>query len=584
MNMLLAVFRITQSADNRRVWRSIGWRLGEALFASVPYGVLYIALREIFAARLDGTLLIGLTLILLASLTLQLVCNLASNLDGFLGGTGMLCDLRLQLAAHLRRLPLGFYNRNRSGELSAVLGENATQVEEAFTHLTGELFGRLGIAALTGALMLLIDWRLGLAALAAATAGSLLVTTLRRRFAAMSQAKHAQRAALAGQLLEFVQGIKVIRAFGLSAERFGALEASMQHLRRLSIRIEVLAGLLAVGFAVLLDIGLLGLLALAVYLAVQGELAQPMLILMLVLAHRFFAMLGESATLMAQLAFYRRSLERIETLLQAPCLQEPSEARLPQGHGIQVRNLRFTHPGGALALRNIFFDAPAGSITALVGASGAGKTTLAHLLARFHDADEGQVLIGGVDVRQMRQEDLLARIAFVFQDTHLFADTVENNLRIARPEATRTELEAAARAACCHDFIMALPDGYQTRLGEGLNLSGGERQRLSIARALLKDAPIVILDEATAALDSNNESAVTQALNQLTRNKTVIVIAHRLYTLTDVQQILVLDQQTIVERGSHAQLLAAGGLYARFWAQQRSTRYWHLRRGHSTTD
>ncbi|NIE78419.1 ABC transporter ATP-binding protein [Pantoea sp. Ap-967] len=577
MNMLLAVFRITQSPDTPRVWRSIGWRLGEALFATVPYGVLYIALRELFAQRLDGALLGWLTLALLLSLALQLACNLASNLGGFLGGTGMLCDLRLQLAAQLRRLPLGFHSRNRSGELSAVLGENATQVEEAFTHLTGELFGRLGIAVLSGALMLLVDWRLGLVALLAVAAGSLLAAALRQRFAAMSRAKHAQRASVASQLLAFVQGIKVIRAFGLSAERFGALQASMLQLRRLSIRIEVVAGLLAVGFAVLLEIGLLALLGLAVYLAVQGQLAPASLILTLVLAHRFFAMLGESATLMAQLAFYRKSLERIENLLQAPCLPEPASSREPQGHGIEVRNLHFSHPGGAVALRGIDFDAPAGSITALVGASGAGKTTLAQLLARFHDADQGQVLIGGVDVRQMRQDDLLARIAFVFQDNHLFADTVANNLRIARPEASDAELEAAARAACCHAFIMALPDGYQTRLGQGLDLSGGERQRLSIARALLKDAPIVILDEATAALDSDNEAAITQALNALTRNKTVIVIAHRLYTLTQVQQILVLDQQTIAERGTHAELLAAGGLYARFWAQQQATRHWRLR-------
>lgn len=577
MNLLLAVFRITHSVDNRKVWQAIAWRMAEALFATVPYGVLYVALQRMFSATFDLHLLLWLSLILLVSLGLQLVCNVASNVGGFIGGTGMLCDLRLQVAEHLRKLPLGFYTRSQTGDLTAVLGENATHVEEAFTHLTGELFGRLGIAALTAALMVLIDWRLGLLTLACAALGGGLIRLLRKRFQALGRAKLAQKAEVGSRLLEFVQGIKVIRAFGLSIERFGDIQAAMHTLRSLSIRIEIIAGLLAIGFSVLLEFGFLALLACSVYLAVQGELSQALLIMMLIMGHRFFSMMSESATLLAQLAFYEKSFERIQALLNEPCLPEPAQPQVPQRYDIEVRNLSFSHEPGLATLTDISFKAAAGTVTALVGASGSGKTTLAQLLARFHDADSGQVLVGGVDVRDMRQDDLLACIAFVFQDTHLFNDSIANNLRIGRPQASDDELIAAARAACCHDFIMALPEGYDTQLTTAQALSGGERQRLSIARALLKDAPIVILDEATASLDAENESAIRQALSALMRGKTVIVIAHRLYTLTDVDQILVLEHTRVKEHGTHSQLLERAGLYAHFWAQQHSTRQWRLR-------
>ncbi|QCX49559.1 ABC transporter ATP-binding protein [Ralstonia pseudosolanacearum] len=578
MNMLRAVFELTRSADRGRVRRGIALRMAEALFATAPYAVLFLAFNAMFTGRFDAALLTTLTLALLGCVLAQLACAVAANLDGFIGGTGMMCDLRLQIAEQLRRLPLGFYARRQTGDLSAVMAENVVQVEDAFTHLTGELCGRLAIAGLTGALLLSIDWRLGLLAFASVAAGLLLFRLLKRAAGRLGRAKLDQKAETNSRLLEFVQGIKVIRAFGLSAERFDKVFHALTRLRALSVRIEVVAGAAAIGFSVLLEIGFLLVLAQAFRFSLAGHLTHAMLVMFLIMSHRFFSMMSESAMLMAQLAFYSRSFDRIAALMSEPLLPEPDASTAAHGCAVEFRDVSFSHAPGEPTLRGVSFVARPDTVTALVGPSGAGKSTLAHLVARFHDVEAGQVLIGGVDVRAMRQDDLLDRIAIVFQDTYLLNDSIENNLRLARPEASDADLVAAARAACCHDFIMALPDGYRTVIGEGGgHLSGGERQRLSIARALLKDAPIVLLDEATASIDSGNELAIRQALAALVRGKTVLVIAHRLHTVADVDQILVLERGRVVERGRHPDLLAGGGLYARLWAQQARTRNWRFR-------
>lgn len=582
MQMIFGLMRIVKgdtSVNNTgRFRRSIVWRVAESLFATIPYVVLFAALNAMFGGYFNMALLIKLMLILVASLLLQLVCSVASNVDGFIGGTGMMCDLRLQIAGHLRRLPLGFYARRQTGELTAVMTENLLHIEEAFTHLAGELCGRLAIAGLTGGLLLFIDWRLGLLTMASVAAGLLLFHLVKETASMVSRAKVSQKATTNSRLLEFVQGIKVIRAFGLSARGYDKVLGALQNLRALSIRVEIIAGIAAIGFSILLEVGFLLVLARAFQLNLDGKLAHATLVVFLVMSHRFYAMMNESALLTAQLAFYGKSFERIAALLNEKSLSEPTLAIVPDRHDIEFCNVSYSAEAGAQTLRDISFSAQPGTVTALVGPSGAGKTTIVHLLARFHDVASGRILIGGVDIRHMRQDALMDMLAIVLQESYLFNDTIENNLRIAKPDATQEELVAAARAACCHDFISALPLSYQTMVGEGgSNLSGGERQRISIARAILKDAPIILLDEATASIDAGNEHAIRQAMAALVRGKTVLMIAHRLQTIADADQILVLDQGKLVEQGQHTGLMQHAGLYARFWEQQESCRHWRFR-------
>ncbi|MBC3917137.1 ABC transporter ATP-binding protein [Undibacterium sp. CY18W] len=564
--------------NTARFRRSIAWRVAESLFATVPYVVLFAALNAMFSGYFDMSLMIRLTLMLAASLMLQLLCSVAANVDGFVGGTGMMCDLRLQIASHLRRLPLGFYARRQTGELTAVMTENLLHVEEAFTHLAGELCGRLTIAGLTGALLLYIDWQLGLLSMASVAVGLVLFRLVKESVNKISRAKITQKAATNSRLLEFIQGIKVIRAFGRSARGYDKVLSALQNLRALSIRVEIIAGIAAIGFSILLEIGFLLVLARAFQLNINGNLGHATLVMFLVMSHRFYAMMNESALLMAQLAFYEKSFERIAALLNEKCLPEPALALVPDRHDIEFCNVNYSAEAGTQTLSNISFSARPGTVTALVGPSGAGKTTIVHLLARFHDVAGGKILIGGVDIRSMHQDDLLDRIAIVLQESYLFNDTIESNLRIARPHATYAELQAATRAACCHDFIMALPQAYMTVIGEGGgSLSGGERQRLSIARAILKDAPIVLLDEATASIDAGNEHAIRQAMAALVRGKTVLMIAHRLHTVADADQILVLDRGAVVGQGRHADLIQQDGLYVRLWEQQENSRHWRFR-------
>lgn len=481
-------------------------------------------------------------------------------------------DGRVDLAEHLRKLPLGYLTRRDPGDLANMMMGDFAMLEHSISHLVPQLAGALALPVLAAAGLAVLDWRMAIAMFAALPVAMLMIRAtagLRRRMGGrLTRAKLEA----GNRMQEYLNGIRVMKAHNLTGDRFVRLERSFKRLMLESIKIEGLIGPIVLTAVACMRAGLTLVVLVGVNLLLGGELDLITLVVFLFVGSRIYEPLTTTLIHYTEFRYTEQAGERIVRLLEEPVMTGNQTA--PEPHPIELQDVVFGY-GDKTILHNVSLSIPAGSLTALVGPSGSGKSTVLRLIARFYDPQEGVIRMGGRDVRDIDPEALLQNVSMVFQDVYLFQDTIGNNIRFGKMDASQQEIEDAARRACCHDFISKLPQGYETLVGEGgSTLSGGEKQRISIARAILKNAPIVLLDEATASLDPENERGIQTAINELTRGRTVIVIAHRLKTLRDADNILVLDKGRVVEQGSHPELLARGGLYARLWElQQRSGRW-----------
>ena len=486
--------------------------------------------------------------------------------------------LRTRLGEQLRRMPLEQLQDRRAGELNAmVLGSVDENLSYSLT-IVNLIFVATITPATTALALLWIDWRM---AAALALVFPALVPLYRWRRPALGRGMRILGEAhqqASGDVLEYAQGLPVLRAACQTGERARQLQASFAHLEKVQTighRKGAKPNLL---IATVVEIGLLLVLGLGVLWVLDGSMTLATLAALCIITVRFSDPLSLVVAYTAILELIEAALERIEALLAIAPLPQTAPEATPQRFDVRFDGVTFQYAqADAPCLRGVDAQLPARSLTAVVGPSGSGKTTLTRLLLRHADPQGGRVLIGGVDVRQIAPATLQSLVSVVFQDVYLFDDTVLANIRMARPDASDAEVTEAARAAQCLDFIERLPQGWHTRLGDiGGRLSGGERQRISIARALLKNAPIVVLDEPTAALDTESEVAVQRAIDALVREKTVIVIAHRLSTIAGADQILVIEDGRVAQSGRHAGLLAAGGRYSAMWEAQARVKQWHL--------
>jgi ATP-binding cassette subfamily B protein IrtB len=561
--MIRMLLRVLGPEYARPVRRTLALMTTTAIAEGLSYALLVPVLRALFgqtpgAAR-PWLIAFGAAVAVYAALRYR------SDLSGFRVGTTLLRGMYHRLGDHLARLPLGWYSAGRVGEVSVLASRGVLQAMSVIAHLLAPFISACVTPLTIVIVMFAVNWQMGLAALVAAPIVAAIQIWTGRSMAADDAQRHQRDHEASGRVIEYLQAQPVLRAGGRTVERFRLLDDSLREVQRTARRstLSALPGVL--GLTLTVQAMFTVLLVLGAYLAFGGNIGVAEVLAILVLAARCADPLLSLSDIGGKLRGARSELARLDKVLRTEPLPEPRGPVQPVGHDLEFESVAFQH-GDRMVFDDVSLSVPAGQRLAIVGPSGAGKSTLLQLLARFYDVDAGAVRVGGVDVRAIDTEVLMAQIAIVFQDVYLFDGTIEENVRLGRPDADDAEVRAAATTARLDEVIERLPGGWAADVGEGgALLSGGERQRVSIARALLKNAPIVLLDEVTSALDPVNEAAIHEGIERLMAGRTVVMVAHRLRTVERADRIVFLDSGRIVEEGSHDQLLRHGGRYADFW-------------------
>lgn len=497
-------------------------------------------------------------------------------------------EVRIRIGNVLKRVPLGYFSTVRTGDILTTATTELGLLElQGMKMVDAVVNGYLSVAAIV-AFLLVMDWRCALAALAGIALSSLALTGVNRRSRALTPATHAATERLSGAIVEYTRGLGTAKSYGRGNSAMQPMRDACAEARRARVAVEFGFTPFNVAHLVFLKLASVALVGCAAWSCATGGLPLWMFLAIALFSFTIFDGVENVNGSAHMLGDLNDVMDRLEAIEQARFIDEEGHAVELADHGIEFEDVAFSYDaaptGGAGAssmrrrvLHDVSFSIPEGTTCAIVGPSGSGKTTVANLMARFYDVDSGCVRVGGHDVREFTCDSLLEHFSMVFQNVYLFNDTVRANIAFGRPGATDADVKEAARRARCHDFIEELPQGYDTVVGEGgSSLSGGQKQRISIARALLKDAPIVILDEATASIDPENEQLIQRAIGELTAGKTVVVIAHRLATVESADQILVIEDGTVVQRGTHGQLMAEGGIYRRFVDIRSAAEGWRI--------
>lgn len=552
------------------------------LLAVVPYILMYAILKAMISPPVDALLIKTYirdgVYAIIASYIFLYAAGMASHVAAF----NILYELRKKMAEKLGKLPLGFINRHNSGALKKIMADDIERLENFIAHSIPDFVKGITLPLITLTYLFTVNWRLALASCFPLLLLAVLIPLMfnKKRVAELTNYHRSLEDMNAG-IVEFVRAMPVIKIFGHTAMSFDKYSGAVYRFQQMVLTwIRSTSPAFGI-FISFVSNASLPVLAVGFYLYFHQGLSLSVLLLFLILGVGYIRPLFALSNLGSQISVISHGIKRLDEILFSQEQATAGNEKLGTDYSIEFDHVSFSYDGHADALRNVCFSIPQGSITALVGPSGSGKSTAAQLIARFWDTARGYILIGNQDIRKIKPEELMQHISFVFQDSFMFQQSILENIRMGMDKSL-PEIIAAAKAAQCHDFITQLPDGYQTLWGkDGIHLSGGEQQRIQLARAILKDAPILVLDEATAFSDPENEYLIQQAFNQLITNKTVIVIAHRLSTIIRCNQIVVMDKGTVVATGRHEELLQHCQLYYNMWQAHTRAKSFSLAEAHT---
>lgn len=554
----------------------MAFELLRSIFEALQFVALLIVLRALVEQNMTGAIAWTALGIMAVSVAGAALCwYLAHNSEGH-ANYRMCGEKRIHIGERMKYMPMGYFNAQSLGSLTAAATSTMADLESmSFAVIARTVVGMIRTTIFSLAIMC-FDWRIGLVFFVGMLLFLWVNSRLLKKSRELSPGRLTAQTKLVDAVLEYIQGMSVVRAFHGDKAAKQTLNNTIKETENQNFKLERKRIPYNVLEQVVLRVTSVLAILLSIWLFLQGNMSLFTCLMMVVSAFLVYSELESAGEMFFMLPMIDASIDRVEEIDRAPRMDEGGSVQVPKSHDISFEHVDFSY-GDRKIIDDVSFTIPEGTTTAIVGPSGSGKTTLTSLMARFWDVNKGSVKLGGIDVKDYSLDSLMSNFSMVFQNVYLFNDSIENNIKFGKPGASHEEVVAAAKAARCHDFIMALPDGYDTVIGEGgATISGGERQRLSIARAMLKDAPIVILDEATANVDPENEAELQAAIEALTGGKTIIMIAHRLKTVRHANQILVVDHGRIVQHGTHDQLIQQKGIYADFILNRKAAIDWKI--------
>lgn len=576
LNTLKKFFDFCTEEDRKKFYTSVCLGVLKAFIVAFRIPAIGLVVMAIINNNVSMQT-VGLSLgMMLLSVILNILISLKVTMLQTEAGYHTCTHKRIEIAEHMRYLPMGYFNQNSLGQITSVTTNTLESLADVATRVVMMTLEGFLTAGTITVFVFIYDWRIGLILLAGLILFLLPNGLMRWQAGNVSEAKQQADTDLVAVVLEYSQGIAEVKNYNIVQLSAKKLSHAIENKRHLDTKLTwVTSPYIALqGMITKLTGTIMGLFSIYFYL--QGSMSLLICIMMLISAFMIYESLDGVGSFSSLLRIVDLSVDMVNKVLSIKPMDISGKDLQPKTSNIKLNHVNFSYESKKI-IDDVSLDIPEKTTTALVGPSGSGKTTLCNLIARFWDIENGSISLDGHDVKEYSYDSLIRNFSFVFQTVYLFEDTIENNIKFGKPDASHEEVVAAAKKAACHDFILSLPEGYQTKIGEGgASLSGGERQRISIARAIIKDATIIILDEATANVDPENEEALMQAIHSLTKDKTIIMIAHRLKTVERADQIVVLDKGRIVEQGKHRELLAKKGLYSRFIQERRSAASWRI--------